>query len=155
MTGWRIGWAVGPVAVVKAMANVQSQETSNPCSISQYAALAALQGEQECVERMRGEFAARRDLVCRRLAALPGVVSFTPEGAFYAFFDVSAHFGRTLGGKRVTDSAGFCQAALEQAHVNLVPGSAFGAEGYVRLSFATSTEQINGGLDQLERLLGK
>jgi aspartate aminotransferase len=153
MTGWRIGWCVGPVPVIKAMGNVQSQETSSPCSISQYAALAALQGDQGCVEQMRREFEARRDLVCRRLQSLPGVVSFKPDGAFYAFFDVSAHFGRTLSGQRVADSAGFCQAALEQAHVNLVPGSAFGAEGYVRLSFATGTDQINGGLDRLERLL--
>jgi len=153
MTGWRIGWTLGPAHVIKAMGNVQSQETGNPCSISQYAALAALEGDQECVEKMRREFEARRDLVCKRLASLPGVSCLTPGGAFYAFFNVSAHFGRTLGGKKVTDSASFCAAALESAHVNLVPGSAFGAEGYVRLSFATSREQIKGGLDQLEQLL--
>ncbi len=153
MTGWRIGWTCAPVHVAKAMGNVQSQQTGNPCSISQYAALAALEGEQECVEKMRREFEARRDLVCKRLSALPGVKCPTPGGAFYAFFDVSAHFGRTLGGRKVTDSAGFCSAALDSAHVNLVPGSAFGAEGYVRLSFATSREQINGGVDRLEELL--
>jgi aspartate aminotransferase len=153
MTGWRIGWSVGPAHVIKAMGNVQSQETGNPCSISQYAALAALEGDQECVAKMRREFEARRELVCRRLAALPGVRCPTPGGAFYAFFDVSAHFGRNLAGKKVTDSVGFCQVALESAHVNLVPGAAFGAEGYVRLSFATSREQINGGLDRLEQLL--
>ncbi len=153
MTGWRMGWAVGPPHVVKAMANVQSQETGNPSSISQYAALAALEGEQSCVEQMRREFEARRDLVCRRLAALPKIRCPIPGGAFYAFFDVSGQFGRTLGGKKVTDSASFCQAALESAHVNLVPGSAFGAEGYVRLSFAASREQLNGGLDRLEQLL--
>jgi aspartate aminotransferase len=153
MTGWRIGWALGPTHVIKAMGNVQSQQTGNPCSISQYAALAALEGDQECVEKMRREFEARRDLVCRRLTALPGVRCPTPGGAFYAFFNISAHFGRTLGGRKVTDSAGFCQAALETAHVNLVPGSAFGAEGYVRLSFAASREQLNGGLDRLEQWL--
>src|SRR5438445_3876623 len=146
MTGWRMGWALGPAHVVKAMGNVQSQETSNASSISQHAALAALQGDQQCVEQMRREFEARRDLVCRRLADLPGVKCATPEGAFYAFLDVSAHFGRTLGGRRLTDSASFCQAALERGHVNLVPGSAFGAEGYARMSFATSREQIEGGL---------
>src|SRR6516162_5710228 len=102
---------------------------------------------------MRREFEVRRDLVCRRLAALPNVRCPTPDGAFYVFFNVSAHFGRTLGTRKVVDSAGFCQAALETAHVNLVPGSAFGAEGYVRLSFAASREQINGGLDRLEQLL--
>jgi aspartate aminotransferase len=153
MTGWRIGWALGPGHVIKAMGNVQSQQTGNPCSISQYAALAALEGDQDCVEKMRREFEARRDLVCRRLAALPGVRCPTPGGAFYAFFNIASHFGRTLAGKKVTDSAGFCAVALESAHVNLVPGSAFGAEDYVRLSFATSREQINGGLDRLEQLL--
>jgi aspartate aminotransferase len=102
---------------------------------------------------MRREFEARRDLVCRRLANLPGIRCPTPGGAFYAFFNVAAHFGRTLGGRAVRDSATFCQAALESAHVNLVPGSAFGAEGYVRLSFAASREQLNGGLHRLEELL--
>ncbi len=153
MTGWRMGWALGPVHVIKAMGNVQSQQTGNPCSLSQYASLAALEGDQECVEKMRREFEARRDLVCKRLAALPGVRCLKPTGAFYAFFNVAAHFGRILAGKKVTDSVGFCQVALESAHVNLVPGAAFGAEGYVRLSFATSREQINGGLDRLGQLL--
>jgi aspartate aminotransferase len=153
MTGWRIGWALGPAAVIKAMANVQSQQTSNPCSISQHAALAALEGDQECVERMRREFEARRDLVCDRLAKIPGVKIVKPDGAFYAFFDVSAHFGRTLAGRPVTDSGSFCMAALELAHVNVVPGSAFGAEGFVRLSFAAGREQLQGGLDRLEQFL--
>jgi aspartate aminotransferase len=153
MTGWRIGWALGPLPVVKAMGNVQSQETSNPCSISQYAALAAIEGDQECVETMRREFEGRRDLVLRRLAELPGIRCTRPDGAFYAFFNVSAHFGRTLGGKKIADSMSFCQAALETVCVNLVPGSAFGAEGYVRLSFATSREQINAGLDRLAEFL--
>ncbi|HMF13056.1 MAG TPA: aminotransferase class I/II-fold pyridoxal phosphate-dependent enzyme, partial [Gemmataceae bacterium] len=101
----------------------------------------------------RREFEARRDLVCKRLAAMQGIRCPMPGGAFYAFFNVQAHFGRTLGGKKVTDSASFCQAALESAHVNLVPGSAFGADGYVRLSFATSREQLSGGLERLEQLL--
>src|SRR5437660_6418968 len=154
MTGWRMGWTLGPAPVIKAMGNLQSQQTGCPSSISQYAALAGLEGDQECVERMRREFEVRRDLVCTRLAAMPGIRCPVPGGAFYAFFNVHAHFGRTLDGKKVTDSASFCQSALESVHVNLVPGSAFGAEGYVRLSFAASREQIKGGLDQLERLLG-
>src|SRR5262249_17449242 len=162
MTGWRMGWALGPAHVIRAMGNVQSQQTGNPCSISQYAALAALEGGQECVERMRKEFEARRDLVCGRLSAMPGVRCPLPGGAFYAFFDISSHFGRPLGGPprsgergyTVGDSAGFCRAALEAAHVNLVPGSAFGAEGYVRLSYAASREQLQGGLDRLEKWLG-
>ncbi len=155
MTGWRIGWALGPAHVIKAMGNVQSQQTGCPCSISQAAALAALNGDQECIEKMRVEFQARRDLVCSRLQKIPGIRCRVPEGAFYAFFDVSAHFGRCIDGKHVTDSVSFCNAALESAHVCLVPGSAFGAEGYVRLSYATSRDQLEGGLDSLERWLGK
>jgi aspartate aminotransferase len=153
MTGWRMGWAVGPTPVIRAMGNVQSQQTGCPSSITQYAALAALQGDQKCVETMRREFEIRRELVCRRLSAMPGVYCPIPGGAFYAFFDISAHFGRTLGGKKVTDSAEFCQAALESAHVNLVAGSAFGAEGYVRLSFAAGRDQLTGGLNHLEAFL--
>ncbi len=153
MTGWRMGWALGPARVIKAMGDVQSQQAGCPCSISQYAALAALEGEQTCVEQMRREFEARRDLVCKRLAAMPGVKIRTPEGAFYAFFDVSAHFGRTLAGRKIAHSADFCLGALDAAHVNLVPGSAFGAEGYVRMSYAASREQLNGGLDSLEKWL--
>ena len=153
MTGWRIGWTVGPLHVIKTMGNVQSQQTSNPCSISQYAAVAALEGEQQCVEDMRREFAVRRDLVLRRLAELPGIRCPAPDGAFYAFFNVSSHFGRTLGGVKVTDSASFCRAALESVYVNLVPGSAFGTEGYVRLSFAANRTQLEAGMDKLGQLL--
>jgi aspartate aminotransferase len=153
MTGWRVGWTLGPAHVIKAMANVQSQQTGCPNSVSQYAAVAALEGEQDSIESMRREFEARRDIVCRRLSAMPGILCPVPDGAFYSFFDVSSYFGKTLGGKQVADSNGFCQIALETAHVNLVPGSAFGAEGFVRLSFAAAREQINGGLERLEQLL--
>jgi aspartate aminotransferase len=153
MTGWRMGWSIGPVPIIKAMGNVQSQETSNPSSISQYATIAALDGDQGCVEQMRTEFEARRDLVCQRLRALPGIRCPIPDGAFYAFFNVESYFGKTLRGKKITDSVSFCAAALETVHVNLVQGSAFGAEGYVRLSFATSREQINKGIDKLAEFL--
>jgi aspartate aminotransferase len=153
MTGWRMGWTCGPAHVIKAMGNIQSQQTGNPCSLSQYATIAAIEGDQTCVEKMRQEFEARRNLVCQRLNAMPGIRCRVPEGAFYAFFDISAHLGRSIGGKKPADSAAFCQAALEQAHVNLVQGSAFGAESFARLSFATSREQLIGGLDALERFL--
>ena len=153
MTGWRIGWALGPLHVIKAMGNVQSQQTSCPSSVSQAAALAALTGDQQCVADMRAEFVKRRRLVCDRLRAMPGIKLLDPDGAFYAWFSVAGHLGRTLAGKKVTDSATFCAVALEAAHVNLVQGSAFGAEGYARLSFAASTEQLVGGLDRLEKLL--
>jgi aspartate aminotransferase len=150
MTGWRMGWAVAPAGLVKAMDSIQSQETSCPSSVSQYALVAALEGPQDCVAEMRKEFAARRDLVCGMLKDTPGIKCPTPDGAFYAFFDVSAHFGRTIGGAKVADSLGFCKAALEGPHVNLVPGSAFGAEGFVRMSFATSRDVIEQGLTALK-----
>lgn len=150
MTGWRMGWAIGPAAVVKAMDTIQSQETSCPSSVSQAALIAALDGPQECVAEMRKEFAARRELIVSRLRAIPGVRLPNPEGAFYAFFDVTAYFGKTFGDRRVTDSLSFCTALLEQAHVNLVPGSAFGAEGFVRMSFATSRETIEAGIGRLK-----
>jgi aspartate aminotransferase len=149
MTGWRMGWTVAPTAVIMAMDNIQSQETSCPSSVSQMALIAALEGPQECVADMRKEFAARRDVVTGLLAKMPGLKYPIPEGAFYAFFDVSAHFGKTFGGVKVADSLTFCTTLLEQAHVNLVPGSAFGAEGFVRMSFATGRETITGGLKKL------
>jgi len=102
---------------------------------------------------MRKEFEFRRDLVIRRLNELPGIKCALPEGAFYAFFDVSSYFGKTLGGRAITDSTTFCAAALEVGHVNLVQGSAFGMEGYARLSFATSRERINQGIDRLGAFL--
>jgi aspartate aminotransferase len=153
MTGWRMGWAVAPVALVNAMSNIQSQETSCPSSVSQYALLAALEGPQECVAQMRKEFEARRDLVCSLVGKIAGLKCTKPDGAFYLFFDVSSYFGKTIGGAMVADSLGFCKAALEQAHVNLVPGSAFGAEGYVRMSYATSRQEIEGGLAALGKWL--
>jgi aspartate aminotransferase len=153
MTGWRIGWSVGPANVIRAMGNVQSQETSCPSSVSQAAALAALEGSQACVEEMRREMEHRRGLVMERLRTMRGIQAATPAGAFYAFFDITAHYGRLLGGVTVTSSVTFCQAALEGAKVNLVPGTAFGAEGLVRMSYAASRDQIAQGLDRLAKLL--
>jgi len=153
MTGWRMGWAVAPVPLVNGMSNIQSQETSCPSSVSQYALLAALEGPQECVAQMRKEFEARRDLVCSLVGKIPGLKCSKPDGAFYLFFDVSSYFGKTIGGATLADSLAFCKAALEQAHVNLVPGSAFGAEGYVRMSYATSRQEIEGGLPALGKWL--
>jgi aspartate aminotransferase len=150
MTGWRMGWAIAPPAVVKAMDTIQSQETSCPSSVSQAALVAALDGPQDCVAQMRAEFAARKDLTWKLLGAIPGVKLPAADGAFYAFFDVSTGFNKSYGGKQVTDSLSFCNTLLEQAHVNLVPGLAFGAEDFVRMSFATSREQIEGGLAKLK-----
>jgi aspartate aminotransferase len=150
MTGWRMGWAIAPAPVVKAMDTIQSQETSCPSSVSQAALIAALNGPQECVAEMRKEFAARRELTCGLLKAIPGVKLPVPEGAFYAFFDVSAYFGKTFNGTKVTDSLTFCNTLLEQAHVNLVPGVAFGAGDFVRMSFATSRDVIEAGIAKLK-----
>jgi aspartate aminotransferase len=154
MTGWRMGWAIAPAPVIKAMDTIQSQETSCPSSVSQAALVAALNGPQECVAEMRKEFANRRELTVGLLKAIPGLKLPVPEGAFYAFFDVSAYFGKTFGDKAVTDSISFCNALVEQAHVNLVSGVAFGAEGFVRMSFATSRETIEGGIARLMDWLG-
>ena len=153
MTGWRIGWAVAPPAVSKFMGDVQSQETSNPCSVSQWAALEAITGPQESVAEMKRQFARRRAYVLGRIDALQGVTCLPPGGAFYAFMNVSSHFGRTLGGRKINDSNDFCQAALTQAHVAMVMGSAFGLEGYARLSFATDLATLEQGFDALARFM--
>lgn len=153
MTGWRIGWAIGPKNVVAAMGNIQSQETSNPCSISQEAARTALTGDQAFINPMRDEFQARRDLVFAGLSKIPGIKPFFPDGAFYAFFDVKGTFGKAVLGGPFLDDFGFCRAALDHALVNMVPGSAFGAPGFARLSFAASRAQIEEGLKRLTNWL--
>jgi aspartate aminotransferase len=153
MTGWRIGWAVAPEPVAKFMGDLQSQETSNPCSISQWAALEAITGPQDSVVAMKAEFQKRRDFVLARIAELPGVTCLPPGGAFYAFMNISALFGRTLGGKRIGDSTTFCLTALSEAKIALVMGSAFGAEGYARLSFATDLHTLERGFDALSRFV--
>lgn len=155
MTGWRIGWTIAPKPITEAMDNLQSQETSNPCSVSQYAAVAALSGPQNCVVTMRLEFARRREYVLQRLRSMPNISIPSPGGAFYAFFNISRHFGKELGkgGTIVNNSTEFCAALLEQAHVALVSGDAFGAPGYARLSFATNQDTLKAGLDRLEAFL--
>ncbi len=153
MTGWRLGWAVAPLPVAKFMGDIQSQETSNPCSISQWAALEAITGPQDSVAAMKAQFQKRRSYVLERVAGLPAVTCIPPGGAFYAFMNISAHLGRTLGGKVITDSTSFCLTALSSAHVALVMGSAFGAEGYARLSFANDLATLEKGFDALHDFL--
>jgi aspartate aminotransferase len=153
MTGWRIGWTVAPAPVAKFMGDLQSQETSNPCSISQWAALEAITGPQDSVAAMKEQFAKRRSYVLERIAGLPDVSCAPPGGAFYAFMNISAHLGRTLGGRLITDSTEFCLTALSSAHVALVMGSAFGAEGFARLSFATDLATLEKGFDALADFL--
>lgn len=153
MTGWRIGWAIAAKEVAAFMGDLQSQETANACSISQWAAVEAIGGDQSSVAAMRLEFTERRRFVLDRIARLPGVTCVPPQGAFYAFMNVSAHFGRKITGFDVVDSTSFCKAALAGGGVALVPGAAFGAEGYARLSFATGMETIRAGLEAFDRFL--
>jgi aspartate aminotransferase len=152
MTGWRIGWTICPEPLAKAIGNLQSQETSNPCSVSQHAAIAALTGPQECVTEMRAAFQKRRDLVAGRLAAMPGVRLPDIGGAFYAFFDIAPALERSRS-RGIATSLQWCEALLEQEHVALVAGSAFGAEGHVRMSFAAAEEKLAAGLDRIARFL--
>ena len=152
MTGWRIGWTICPEPLSKAIGNLQSQETSNPCSVSQHAAVAALTGPQECVAEMCRAFEKRRDLVAGRLLAMPGVRLPQIGGAFYAFFDIQPALAKATDG--ITTSMQWCEALLEREHVALVAGSAFGTEGHVRMSFAASEEKLNEGLDRIARFLG-
>ncbi len=155
MTGWRIGFTAGPAELIKAMASIQSQSTSNPTSISQKAATAALAGPQETVREMVQIFHERRDLIINRLNAIEGVSCFKPRGAFYVFPNFSSWFGRTYQDKEIIDSMDLADYLLTTSHVALVPGQSFGAEGYERLSFATSTENIEKGLERIEGALAQ
>lgn len=152
MTGWRIGFVAGDARVIKAINSLQSHSTSNPTSIAQWAAVEALTGPQEPVAQMVAEFVKRREYLVERLRALPGVECAMPEGAFYAFPRVTAAFGKTYGDRKIENSADLCQLLLEEAHVSIVPGSAFGAEGFVRISYATSMANLEKGLDRIERV---
>ncbi|MFC1490481.1 pyridoxal phosphate-dependent aminotransferase [Candidatus Latescibacterota bacterium] len=151
MTGWRIGYAGGPQEIIKAMSTVQSQETSNPCSISQKAALAALTGSQEFLKSWVSEFSERRLYLIDRLNSLDGVSCKTPEGAFYVFPDVSAIYGKSYKGKVIDDSVSFCDYMLQEQHIALVPGAGFGADAHVRLSYAVSMENIKESIDRFEK----
>lgn len=155
MTGWRLGWAAGPTKVIAAMGRLLSHETTNPVSFAQAGALAAYThpDSERVVETMRQEFEKRGIHMAQRLNALPGVRCHQPHGAFYCFADISENFGRTLGGVEVKGSLDFAKAALESAKVAVVPGVAFGEDTCVRLSFATSMEQIDKGIDRLAELL--
>ncbi len=155
MTGWRIGWTLSPANIAKAMADLQSQETSNPCSVSQYAAVAALEGPQQCVGEMLGHFSKRRDFVRARLAKIPGVSVPEMGGAFYAFVNVQKHLGRTYAGTKCDNSAQWCLTLLEQKNVATVMGSAFGAEGYIRISYAAGMSELEAGLDRIGEFIAE
>jgi aspartate aminotransferase len=150
MTGWRIGYAAGPKDVIAAMSNIQSQSTSNPASISQKAALEALRGPQDFLPAMNAEFDKRRKFMVERLNKVQGVTCMLPVGAFYAFPNVSKLYGRSAGGKAVRNSADLAAYLLDTAKVALVSGDSFGADAYIRLSYATSMEIIKKGMDRIE-----
>jgi aspartate aminotransferase len=154
MTGFRIGWLLAPSRVAAACEVIQSQTTTSPTAVAQHAAAAALDGPQEPVEVMRRAFERRRDLAVEGLNRIAGLSCRSPEGAFYAFFDVREHLGRTLGGRLIADDVALAEYLLEQAHCAFVPGSAFLAPGYLRMSYAASEAQIREGLARLARALG-
>ncbi|MCF7973281.1 MAG: pyridoxal phosphate-dependent aminotransferase [Phycisphaerae bacterium] len=154
MTGWRLGYTAGPLNVIKAMGRLQSHMTSNPVTFAQHAAVTAFGPESDqAIETMRVQFEKRAKVMADRLNRIEGIECAAPTGAFYCFPDVSAHFGRSINGTKLSNSMDFSQALLEQANVAVVPGVAFGCDNNVRLSFACSLEQINKGLDRLEQWL--
>jgi len=146
MTGWRIGYCAGPKEIIKSASSLQDHSTANPNSIAQKAALAALTGSDDCTQEMAREYRKRRDYMIARLRAIKGIEVNMPDGAFYVFVDVSG-----LYNKDIKDSVSFCTAFLKQFLVGAIPGSAFGDDRYIRLSFATSLENIKEGLQRLEK----
>ena len=154
MTGWRLGWMVGPADVIKGAANLQSHLTSNVSNISQRAAIAALNGPQDAVEEMRRAFDRRRRTIVAELSKIEGVTVPVPQGAFYVYPDVSGLLGREWGGVTPTTSLELADLMLEQAEVAAVPGEAFGPSGYLRLSYALGDDPLLEGIQRLQRLFG-
>jgi aspartate aminotransferase len=155
MTGWRIGYAAANPEISKAMSNYLSHSTGSPCSISQYASLTAVAESQQPTQEMKKAFAARRDYFVDRVNHIPGISCLVPQGAFYIFMNIKQQLGRTLHGVKINTSEDFARVLLEKGLVAVVPGSAFGAEGYLRWSYATSMDQIKEGLDRLEKFLAE
>ena len=154
MTGWRMGFLAGPKEVASAITKLQSQSTSNPCSITQKAALAALTGPDDDVVTMVKAFDERRQYVVKTLNEMAGVSCFTPGGAFYAFPNVSSHYGKMAGDQPIDHSSDLCDYLLDKAKIAVVPGSAFGEDSCVRLSYAISLEDNKKGLDRMAEALG-
>ncbi len=155
MTGWRIGYCGGPEHIITAMENIQSQSTSNPASISQAAAEAALTGDQSCIQPMLAAFKTRNHFVTEQLNTFHGISCLLSDGAFYTFADCRQAIANLYDRKKLTEPTdiAFSEYLLEQAGVAVVPGSAFGCEGYVRLSFATSMENLEAALERIQRVL--
>jgi aspartate/methionine/tyrosine aminotransferase len=154
MTGWRVGWLIGAPDVIEAATNVQSHATSNVANVSQRAALAALTGPMEPVDRMREAFAHRRTVMQSMLDSIDGVSCLLPGGAFYCFPDFRALLGRDIGGHRIETTLDLCSTLLDECGVAAVPGEAFGAPGHVRFSYALGEADLERGLQRVQDLLG-
>jgi aspartate/methionine/tyrosine aminotransferase len=155
MTGWRVGWMIGPADVIKAAGNLQSHATSNVANVSQIAALAAVSGNLDAVAQMRAAFDRRRQTITGILDAIDGVTCPLPEGAFYVYPSVKGVIGRTIRGREVTSSAELSAIILDEAEVAVVPGEAFGTPGYLRLSYALGDDDLVEGATRIARLLGE
>jgi aspartate/methionine/tyrosine aminotransferase len=155
MTGWRVGWMVGPKDVIKGAANLQSHATSNVANVSQVAALAAVSGSLDAVAQMRAAFDRRRMTIVKLLNEIPGVTCPEPQGAFYAYPSIKGVLGRSVGGRTIDSSATFADVVLEQAEVAVVPGEAFGTPGYLRMSYALSDEDLVEGVTRVANLLAE
>ncbi|MEY3430464.1 MAG: hypothetical protein RJB30_396 [Actinomycetota bacterium] len=153
MTGWRVGWMIGPKDVIKAATNLQSHLSSNVSNVSQRAAIAALTGDLSAVKKMLEAFDRRRKLIVKMLNEIPGIECPTPQGAFYVYPSVKGVLNKEIRGRRPTTSAELAALILEEAEVAVVPGEAFGPSGYIRLSYATSDEDIIEGVTRIKNLL--
>jgi aspartate/methionine/tyrosine aminotransferase len=153
MTGWRVGWMIGPKDVIKAATNLQSHQTSNVCNIAQRAALAAVSGDLSAVDEMKVAFDRRRRTMVRMLNEIPGVECPEPTGAFYAYPSVKGVFGKQINGRTATTSAELADLILDEVEVAVVPGEAFGAPGYLRLSYALGDDDLAEGLGRIAKLL--
>ncbi len=154
MTGWRVGWMIGPKDVVKAATNLQSHQTSNVNNVAQRAAIAALTGDLTAVAEMREAFDRRRQTIVRMLNEIPGVECPEPTGAFYAYPSVKGVLGKQVAGRTPTTSAELAEVILDEAEVAVVPGEAFGAPGYLRLSYALGDDDLAEGVGRMQKLLG-
>lgn len=155
MTGWRVGWLVGPQDIIKAATNLQSHATSNVANVSQVAALAAVTGDLSAVAEMKTAFDRRRRLIVQLLSAIPGVVCPEPEGAFYVYPDINGVLGSEIRGKRPQSSAELAALILDEVEVAVVPGEAFGTPGYLRLSYALSDADLSEGVGRIAALLAR
>ena len=153
MTGWRIGYAAGPARTIKGMCSLQGHSTSNATAFAQKASVEALRGPQESVKVMHDEFARRREFMIRRLNEMPGVRCADVKGAFYAFPNVAALYGKSAGGRTISNSGDLAAYLLDEAHIAVVPGAAYEAPDYIRLTYATSMEDIREGMDRMERCI--